>query len=40
MELHGGTLTIASAVGEGTSVWVTFPAERVLAVAREVEAVV
>ena len=40
MALHGGTLTVASALGEGTKVWVNFPAERVLATAREAEVAV
>jgi two-component system, cell cycle sensor histidine kinase PleC len=31
MELHGGDVTIASVLGEGTEVMVTFPAKRVLA---------
>ena len=30
MELHGGTLAVASAVGRGTTVTVRFPAERVV----------
>ena len=39
MALHGGTLTIASALGEGTKVWVNFAAERVLDVREEAEVV-
>jgi signal transduction histidine kinase len=31
MALHGGTLTIESAVGRGTTVWATFPATRLIA---------
>ena len=28
VELHGGSVTLSSRRGEGTTVWVTFPAER------------
>ncbi len=37
--LHGGTLTIASALGQGTTVWLIFPAARVLAVRQPAAAV-
>jgi signal transduction histidine kinase len=33
--LHGGTLTIASALGQGTKVCVNFPASRVVTIARQ-----
>jgi C4-dicarboxylate-specific signal transduction histidine kinase len=33
--LHGGTLTIASVLGQGTKVWVTFPVSRVMVVTRQ-----
>jgi signal transduction histidine kinase len=35
---HGGNLAITSAVGRGTSVWVTFPAARILTTERHVAA--
>ena len=40
VELHGGTVTLSSRQGEGTTVWVTFPSERIIAddEATEVEA--
>ncbi len=33
MHQHGGTLTVDSAPGKGTTVWVAFPASRILATA-------
>jgi two-component system cell cycle sensor histidine kinase PleC len=30
VELHGGTVTLSSRQGEGTTVWVTFPTERII----------
>jgi PAS domain S-box-containing protein len=38
MALHGGALTIESAVGEGTTVRASFPASRVVAATRQLEA--
>jgi signal transduction histidine kinase len=40
VELHGGTVTLSSRQGEGTTVWVTFPSERIIICdeATEVEA--
>lgn len=38
MMLHGGTLTIESALGQGTTVRATFPAERILTRPRQVAA--
>jgi signal transduction histidine kinase len=38
--LHNGTLTIASALGQGTTVWVTFPEARIVASRRQVEVTV
>ena len=40
MALHGGTLTIESVPGEGTTVFVNFPGSRVLAARRRTAAVV
>jgi two-component system cell cycle sensor histidine kinase PleC len=39
VELHGGTLTIKSAVGQGTSVRVTFPESRVMPARGQMDAV-
>jgi two-component system cell cycle sensor histidine kinase PleC len=38
LELHGGALRVESALGEGTKVRLSLPAERVRAVARESKA--
>jgi signal transduction histidine kinase len=40
VSLHGGKLTITSALGQGTTVWVHFPAARVLEVRRKLAAAV
>ena len=40
VELHGGGMTLSSRRGEGTTVWITFPAERVADAAPAPEATV